>query len=634
MHRSLGQIYNLILHRKTLLVAVLLLWSGLAYTQNSEEEIKKEAKKVSEKIKAGKEKGGKLKTFVLDTIPAYTDEFGDYLKEIVERQNRFDYLDQVPKAGAKENVILTKPRRYQELVEQFNKPGMSEAEWTGIEYPAFAEKRQRKNFLKEIYAFHGFWEGNSYELYDFNAISRIGYIGFQINSNNGKPIKLPNWVKSNLAKRCSQYQVALDLVCVIASRSETEAFLSNPKAWEVFADSAIQALSKNNGSGLVIDLYGVSDKTQKQYKEFIKFIKYRLGEVSNRLELSVILPSQDIQNAYSAQDISGICDRVIVFTSDYNNYSGILCSTISPLVSNRPDGLSVDKTFNDYIRRGVPTNKIILVTDLSGKQFTQKQINTRSNEGTFFGIVPFTTFEEDYCVRFRPHAEEDNLSQYISFSSGSDWFITWGENLKSLSLKADYINKKDIKGAGYYHVSGAMSKSSKFWPLVYKKFAVPETLADNNLTESFLSIPDGANIDSILSVNQALVMSAINLANNPFLPEKPETKQIEKANLQAVEYKEIGRVVAMFFTVLLISCMIALSVAMFDEKVRMVLLYEYSYYFVVPSIMLIVAITFRLTGFILNTGMEFLVGGLFGLLLNFLIQSFLKKRENAYENTP
>jgi hypothetical protein len=32
--------------------------------------------------------------------------------------------------------------------------------------------------------------------------------------------------------------------------------------------------------------------------------------------------------------------------------------------------------------------------------------------------------------------------------------------------------------------------------------------------------------------------------------------------------------------------------------------------------------------------MEFLVGGLFGLLLNFLIQSFLKKRENAYENTP
>jgi hypothetical protein len=80
--------------------------------------------------------------------------------------------------------------------------------------------------------------------------------------------------------------------------------------------------------------------------------------------------------------------------------------------------------------------------------------------------------------------------------------------------------------------------------------------------------------------------------------------------------------------------MIALSVAMFDEKVRMVLLYEYSYYFVVPSIMLIVAITFRLTGFILNTGMEFLVGGLFGLLLNFLIQSFLKKRENAYENTP
>jgi uncharacterized protein HemX len=50
-----------------------------------------------QKLEDQKQKASKFKTFLKDSIPAYTDQFGSYLKQVIERQNRFDYLDEVPK---------------------------------------------------------------------------------------------------------------------------------------------------------------------------------------------------------------------------------------------------------------------------------------------------------------------------------------------------------------------------------------------------------------------------------------------------------------------------------------------------------------------------------------------------------
>lgn len=51
----------------------------------------------AKKLEEQKQKAGKFKSFLKDSIPAYTDQFGNYLKKVIERQNRFDYLDEVPK---------------------------------------------------------------------------------------------------------------------------------------------------------------------------------------------------------------------------------------------------------------------------------------------------------------------------------------------------------------------------------------------------------------------------------------------------------------------------------------------------------------------------------------------------------
>lgn len=586
-----------------------------------------------QKLEEQKQKASKFKTFLKDSIPAYTDQFGTYLKQVIERQNRFDYLDEVPKNNSTKRLPKS-PQRIANLKAAYQTPSMTEAEWTGMELPAFNQKRREKRFTKEIYGFHSFTDGNNYERFDLNAVTRIGYIGYLIDAGTGAPKRLPNWESTNLHKRAVQYQIDIDLVAQLLDSTSTARFLKNEKAWALFADTIIQTVMKHNSSGIVIDFFGVSKKHQKLYLEFVRYMRYRMGEAAPRLQLGICLPPVDPDDAYAAQEITALADRVLIMAMDYQNYDGFTCGPTSPLISKIPKAPSIDETYNAYIKRGVKANKIILVLGLSGQQYAMKQAKASTNDASFFSMIPFATYEEDYCVRFRPHTDENTVQKYISFSSNDQWYITWGENIGSLALKSDYANNKNLKGLGLWQLAGAVSPYSKLWPLLYQKFSIPNSVTESEILNDFASLPQDANIDSILSVNQALIMTAINLTDNPFLPEKPDANQLAKAQTYGFEYKNLLKALGMFFTILTICALLGLAIAMFDEKIRMLFFYDNVYLFIIPAVMILITLTMRLFGLILNSGMEFIIGGLFGLAVHYLFLSYTKKKANVNENTP
>ncbi len=648
---NLSQIYNIIKRRHKLWISIILCMavSITAQSQSTNidepisqaediiEETSQAIQKTEEsakKLEEQKQKASKFKTFLKDSIPAYTDQFGNYLKEVIERQNRFDYLDEVPK---KKTPIIRSPlfpQRIENLQTAYRTPDMKESEWTGLELPPFNQQRRDKRFTREVYGFHTFTDGNNYERYDLNALTRIGYIGYLIDPGTGVAKRLPNWEKTNLHKRAVQYQIDIDLVAQLLDSQSTARFLKNEKAWAIFADSILHTVVKHNSAGIVIDFFGVQKKQQKLFVEFIRFMRYRLGEVSPRLQLSICLPPVDPDDAYSSQEMATIADRVLIMAMDYQNYDGFVCGPTSPLVSQSPKSPSIDVSYNTYIKRGVKANKIVLVLGMSGQQYVMKEAQATTQNAKFHSLIPFSTFEEDYCVRFRPHVEEHTVQKYISFSSNNQWFITWGENIQSVALKSDYANNKNLKGIGFWQLAGAVSPTSKLWPLIFQKFSIPNSVKDPEIIEDFAQLPADANIDSILSVNQALIMTAINLSDNPFLPEKPNVNQLAKAHAYGFEYKNLLKTLGMFFTILTICALLGLAIAMFDEKIRLLFFYDNVYLFIIPAVMILITLTLRMFGLILNSGMEFIIGGLFGLAVHYMFQSYTKKKANTHENTP
>jgi ABC-type glycerol-3-phosphate transport system permease component len=118
------------------------------------------------------------------------------------------------------------------------------------------------------------------------------------------------------------------------------------------------------------------------------------------------------------------------------------------------------------------------------------------------------------------------------------------------------------------------------------------------------------------------------------LPEKPDANQLAKAQTYGFEYKNLLKALGMFFTILTICALLGLAIAMFDEKIRMLFFYDNVYLFIIPAVMILITLTMRLFGLILNSGMEFIIGGLFGLAVHYLFLSYTKKKANINENTP
>ncbi len=594
---------------------------------------------IKTKLDEGKAKAGKFKSFIKDSIPTYTDEFGNYLKSFLEYQNRLDYLDGVnaPKLKRKPS---NKAQRIVDLEAQIAKPQMSDKEWTGKELTPYNEAKRRKSMSKEIYGFHGFWEGNKFEKYDFNALTRIGYIGYDINPKSGGYTSIHNWRNTNLHKRAAQYDVDVDIVAGLRGSKNIHDFLfqaGSEKVWNVFADSIIQLLNQQNADGIVVDFYQLLPADNARFIEFLRVIRYRLNEASARFELSLALPPVDYDKAYHLKEGYNLIDRFLIYAFDYNNFSGDNCGPTAPLVSAKADQNSIDKTFNNYISLGIKPDAIVIVLGMYGQQWGMLKADPYNQSSKFNKSISLFEFEEDYGVRIKPVLDNTVLQNYISFSDQSgNWFITWAENIMSLSLKCDYINNKGTKGIGFWQLGNTVSQdlnTQKFWPLLYKKFALPEANIPQKISEEFGEIPS-SNIDSILSVNQALIMSAVDLAENPFLPDSPDRSQLSKIKSYGYQYKEIIKAIGMFFTILSVCAVIALVIALFDEKVRMLLFYDQAFLFLIPGIMLIITVTMRLLGIIWNSEMEFIIGGLVGIACHYFIQTYLNKRSQINDETP
>ena len=280
-------------------------------------------------------KSNKIKAFITDSIPTYTDEFGNYLKSFLEYQNKLDYLDGVNNTKPKRKPA-NKPQRIIDLESKIAKPTMTDKEWTGAELTPYNESKRRKSMSKEIYGFHGFWEGNKFEKYDLNALTRIGYIGYDINPKTGSYTSIHNWRNTHLHKRAAQYDVDVDIVANLRGAKNIHDFLYQPgsdKAWNAFSDSIIGLLNEQNADGVVIDFYQMAAADNPRFIEFLRVIRFKLNEASPRFELSLALPPIDYEKAYNLKENHSLVDRFLIYAFDYNNFAGENCSSSAPLVS-------------------------------------------------------------------------------------------------------------------------------------------------------------------------------------------------------------------------------------------------------------------------------------------------------------
>jgi chitinase len=118
--------------------------------------------------------------------------------------------------------------------------------------------------------------------------------------------------------------------------------------------------------------------------------------------------------------------------------------------SNGPSGTSVDARIEYLLRRGVPTNKILLGVPCYGRSFLkangpgQKYDGCAGEEGTF-----------EYRDLPRPGTVEavDRATGAAYCIGGDAGFVTY-DNPETVRMKADYVKRRGLAGLFYWTGTG------------------------------------------------------------------------------------------------------------------------------------------------------------------------------------
>ncbi|HNW51210.1 MAG TPA: hypothetical protein PKH79_09015 [Prolixibacteraceae bacterium] len=217
------------------------------------------------------------------------------------------------------------------------------------------------------YMIYPYWQGDLYKEYHFDHIKRLGYLGYMLDPNTGRPALTYSWTVNNITETAKMFDIPVDLVLYCTGKYETDVFLSSQSARDTCIKQIISYVTERrsrfksvdpyvdslfNADGINIFFPDFSFEKRREFGLFINdlFWKYRYGNNSRKLILT--FPLRDAINYQYIEGLKKYVDEV--YFADYD-YRGIIRDTTQTLYywrnfQKQDDSLSLLKGMINEIR--------------------------------------------------------------------------------------------------------------------------------------------------------------------------------------------------------------------------------------------------------------------------------------------
>lgn len=180
-------------------------------------------------------------------------------------------------------------------------------------------------------------------------------------------------------------------------------------------------------------------------------------------------------------NIAAVLDWINVMTYDLHGPWDLKTDHHSALYGNFGDSLLVDAAINTYLAGGVPKNKLVMGLPFYGQSW--KNVPSTANglrqngNGAAAGTWDAGVFEY-WDIQKRLTEQPALYKRYWDPVGQVPWiyapsiqgglFISY-EDRESISIKADYILQKDLRGAMFWELSGDRRDNTGLLPVIYDK---------------------------------------------------------------------------------------------------------------------------------------------------------------------
>lgn len=366
---------------------------------------------------------------------------------------------------------------HQQQAEFYKQLGFqTEAEYDA--YNGYNPKNNAHQFLSpqsnctlthEVFGYHPYWAGSAYTSYDYSLISTVCYFSYEVNANTGSYNTVHAWKTTPLIQTAHNAGKKVVLCATLFGSTELTTFLSNAAARSRCIDSLVALVQARGADGVNIDFEGVPSGQKANYTAFMNALATKFHAVMPGSQVSHALPAVDWSNAYDVANMPGVDLHIIMgydfyWTTAANaGPSGLLYP--SALWGNYSESRSI----NDYLNKGVPSNKLIMGVPYYGFDYPTGTSNALHAATTGSGSSVTYAVAKGKAVQYGKQWNDAAPCPYYMYQSSGNWRQAYYEDSLSLSRKYDVIRQRNIGGMGIWALSydGA---NTELWGAIRQKF--------------------------------------------------------------------------------------------------------------------------------------------------------------------
>ncbi|MEW7290124.1 glycosyl hydrolase family 18 protein [Aquimarina sp. 2304DJ70-9] len=395
-----------------------------------------------------------------------------------------DTKDKSPIVPVDSSEFISQRHLHEKTFGDFN--FTTEQQWDSLNHSSHQQIRHKKGKVDPDYrtfGWHLYSNGSSYKNYNFSMLWGLSYFSYAVQPETGSYKSIHQWkttalIDSAKAKGCKIFFSVSNF-----GRKNNAVFLENPKAQKTLIDSLSSLLALRSADGVNIDFEGVSKKNKDSFTKFILQISKSLKQDNPNYMISLCLYATDWNDIFDIDAINPYIDFYTLMGYDYYGRFSKTTGPVTPFKNSKKFGNGLETSVNYYKNKGVDLSKLIIGLPYYGAEWYTKNAEIGTEVTKFKSHPPYKSIRKLYIdslhipIQFDPKS----ASSYIVLKDSTDQYRQlFFEDVKSLSIKYDWIKNNNIAGVGIWAL-GYDDGYTDLWNLLTEKFSTdPHKTLYNN----------------------------------------------------------------------------------------------------------------------------------------------------------
>lgn len=372
----------------------------------------------------------------------------------------------------------------QEQKEQYDQFGYtSDAEWDKLNnrsanITSAAKQQQPPSQIctlnKRVFGWHPYWNGTTYNNYQWNLLSDMCYFDYTVDPNTGSNTNGSfAWSSSGAVTAALANGTNVHFCATLFSSHST--FLASSTAQTTFINNVISLLNSRGGKGVNIDFEGMGASNKTAFTAFMQNLCNQVHAANPNYEVSVCLYAVDWGSVFDIANLDPYLDLYTIMGYDYYYGGSTTAGPEAPLYNFQTGyNYTLAKSVDYYLKQGATPSKVLLGLPYYGREWeTTASTAPSSTTGGFTATRTYAvvrTNSSGYYAAANKNWEAISYNPYYSFQVSGAWRQAWVDDAYSMRKKFDLVNQRNIGGIGIWAL-GYDDGYSDYWNAIEDKFS-------------------------------------------------------------------------------------------------------------------------------------------------------------------